>query len=91
MRESGNGLVEVDSAQASETEVPQKCSHGGDQFLNRALPTLIGAIKQERPYLLCIPLTKILAQRLKQVGGAATIESEGGFGRAAVLLKPVAK
>jgi hypothetical protein len=62
MRQSGNRLVKVDSAQAPETEIPQKCSHGGDQFLGSALPTLIGAIEQERPYLLRIPLTDILAQ-----------------------------
>ncbi len=91
MRKSGNGLVEVDSAQASETEVPQKCSHGGDQFLGSAISTLIGAIEQEPPYLLRIPLIEILAQCIKQFGGAATILSEGGFCRAAMPLKPFAK
>jgi hypothetical protein len=91
MRQSGNGLVEVDPAQTSETEIPQKCSHGSNQFPGSAIPTLIGAIEQERPYLLRIPLTEILAQCVKQVGGAATILSEGGFYRAAVLLKPFAE
>jgi hypothetical protein len=61
MGQSGNGSVKVDSAQASETEIPQECSHSGGQFLGSALPTLIGAIEQECPYLLRIPLLDILA------------------------------
>ena len=91
MGQRGNGLVEVASAQASETEIPQKCSHGSDQFLDSALPTLLGAIEQEPPNVLRIPLTEILAQCIKQIGGAATILSEGGFCRAAVALQPFAK
>lgn len=91
MRQSGNGLVKVDSAHTSETEIPQERSHGGDQFLGRAPSTLLGAIEQERPDVLRLPLAEILAEGVQEIGGAATILSEGGFGRTSVPLKPFAK
>ena len=91
MRQRGNGLVKVDAAYTSETEIPQERSHGGDQFLSRALSTLLGAMEQERPDVLRLPLADILAEGVQEIGGAATILPEGGFGRTSVPPKPFAE
>src|SRR5207247_10265844 len=73
MGQARNRLLEAQSTQASEAEIPQEGPHRRDEVFGSSFPTLIGSIEEERPYSLCVPFAGILAKGLEYRRGAPAV------------------
>jgi hypothetical protein len=74
---------------ATEIEITQKCSEGGNQLLGGRRSTSAGPFEKKVAYGLCRPLADIFAERLKQVRSTASVLPKSRLLRPAVRFKPV--
>jgi hypothetical protein len=76
---------------ATKVQIPQKRSEGGNQLLCGRSSTLTGTIQKKVAYGMRSPLTDILAERLQELRGAASVLTKRRLLHSAMRLKPIAE